>query len=126
MNQWNDAVGISCEGIVKVDLLLVSDTSLTPDSNLPKSKGNYLYTLPQTQNRSLLYFPASELSTDPATRFADLFLTRPRWSSDDITPFLVDLAISKKDRDKLLLKYARAIKNGDAGTFYTARVQYTG
>ena len=76
-------------------------------------------------DRPLTYFPASALPVDPVARFADLFLVRPRWKEDEILPFLNDIAIDKKDRDKLLLKYCRA--TAEAGSvWYTARVQYNG
>lgn len=70
----------------------------------------------------LLYFPASALPTDPASRFADLFLTRARWKADEITPFLVDIVVDNKDRDKLLLKYARTITDAE-GVWYTTRAK---
>jgi sister chromatid cohesion protein DCC1 len=74
---------------------------------------------------TLSYFPASSLPVDPAARFADLFLTRSRWSGDDIAPFLAEIAINSKERDRLLLKYARATTNAQ-GICYTARAQYNG
>jgi len=72
----------------------------------------------------LNYYPASALPVEPAARFADLFLTRPRWRADDIAPFLADIAINSKERDKLLLKYARTTTDSQ-GVWYTARAQYT-
>jgi sister chromatid cohesion protein DCC1 len=62
---------------------------------------------------------------EPAARFADLFLTRKKWKAEEIAPFLADIALNAKDRDKLLLKYARAITD-KTGIWYTARAQYNG
>lgn len=72
--------------------------------------------------QELVYFPASSLPADPAARFADLFLTRTRWKADEITPFLADIVVDNKDRDRLLLKYARAVTDSE-GVWYTARVK---
>lgn len=71
----------------------------------------------------LKYFPASALPIEPAARFSDLFLTRDRWKADDLTPFLADIAVDSKERDKLLLKHARALTDAE-GVWYTARVKY--
>jgi sister chromatid cohesion protein DCC1 len=68
----------------------------------------------------LTYFPSFELPLDPLARFSDLFLTQSRWRAEEIGPFLDDIAIDRKERDKLLLKYARAVATPD-GTYYTAR-----
>lgn len=70
----------------------------------------------------LVYFPASGLPVDPASRFADLFLTRSRWKADEIAPFLIDIVVDNKERDKLLLKFARAVTDTD-GVWYTARAK---
>lgn len=62
---------------------------------------------------------------DPAPRFADLFVTRSRWRGEEIAPFLSDIAVDSKERDKLLLKFARATTDPQ-GVWYTARAQYNG
>ena len=78
-----------------------------------------------TDKDTLSYFPASDLPTEAAARFSDLFLTRPRWKVDEISPFLSEIAVDSKERDKLLLKYCRAVN--EAGViWYTARAQYNG
>jgi sister chromatid cohesion protein DCC1 len=87
------------------------------------NQGNYLCSpSPVTSSMMLSYFPCAELPTDPATRFADLFLTRARWKAEDIVPYLSDIAVDAKDLDKLLLKYARALTDKD-GLCYTARAR---
>jgi sister chromatid cohesion protein DCC1 len=55
-------------------------------------------------------------------RFTDLFLTRERWKAEDIAPYLSDIAVDRKDLDKLLLKYARALTDKD-GLWYSARAR---
>lgn len=75
------------------------------------------------EKQHLRYFPSAELPVEPAARFGDLFLTRSRWKGEDIAPFLVDIALNSKERDKLLLKYARAITDS-TGIWYTAIAQY--
>lgn len=86
-------------------------------------QGNYIETdVPNRSAINLKYFPASSLPVDPVARFAELFLTCPRWSADDIAPFLIDIAVNSKERDKLLLKYCRAVSNAQ-GVMYTARAR---
>ncbi|KAF8917995.1 sister chromatid cohesion protein Dcc1 [Mucidula mucida] len=111
VSSWKSAVGDTFEASVSLDLLA----------------GNYLSssTLNDDVINALKYFPSYELPIEPTRRFADLFLTRSRWKSDDIAPFLSDIAVDSKERDKLLLKYARAITDPQ-GIWYTARVQYNG
>lgn len=90
---------------------------------LTACQGNYLRHPSDVSGASLSYLAAPTLPTDPAARFAELFLTRSRWKSDEIEPFLSDIAVNSKERDKLLLKYARAMTTPE-GTWYTARVGY--
>ena len=73
----------------------------------------------------LVYFPSSALPSEPAARFTDLFLTRQRWKAEEIAPFLSDIVLDHKERDKLLLKYARAVTDSE-GVWYTARAKYNG
>lgn len=88
------------------------------------AKGNFIVSN-QLGSSLLTYFPASALPAEPAARFADLFLARPRWTGDDISPFLADIAVNTKERDKLLLKYCRTVT--DSGSiWYMARTQYSG
>lgn len=95
---------------------------------VPTNQGNYLTTqslLTDPPTIELNYFPSSALPTDPVARFGDLFLTRQRWKADEISPFLEDIVVNNKERDKLLLKYARAVTDKD-GVWYTARAMYNG
>jgi sister chromatid cohesion protein DCC1 len=88
-----------------------------------RSKGNYLASASDAE--LLSYFPASALSIDAAPRFADLFLTRSKWKAEEISPFLTDIAIDSKERDKLLLKFARTTTDAQ-GVWYTTRAQFNG
>jgi sister chromatid cohesion protein DCC1 len=86
--------------------------------------GDYLRNLSSTGGEATLtYFPSSALPVDPAARFVELFLTRQRWKHEDIEHFLLDIAVNSKERDKLLLKHARALTDAE-GVWYTARVSY--
>ncbi|OJA14423.1 hypothetical protein AZE42_06433 [Rhizopogon vesiculosus] len=106
--KWNNAVGDTFESSVKLSLL----------------SGNYLQNVSLTgEEVTLTYFPSSALPFDPAARFVELFLTRQRWKHEEIEPFLLDIAVNTKERDKLLLKHARALTD-TGGVWYTARVSY--
>ncbi|KAF8844679.1 hypothetical protein BDN67DRAFT_894275 [Paxillus ammoniavirescens] len=107
MTKWKNAVGDAFESVVSLQLL----------------SGNYLRNSNDFSGATINYFPSSSLPTEPAARFTELFLTRQRWKSDEIEPFLSDVAVGSKERDKLLLKYARATTTPE-GTWYTARVGY--
>lgn len=131
MEKWKTAVGDTF--VSKVDLKLLSVRTDTPTSsaasdnttNIPCSQGTYLSRPIELSNPpafELSYFPSSALPSDPAARFADLFLTRPRWKAEDIAPFLEDIVVDNKDRDRLLLKYARAITDKE-GVWYTTRTK---
>lgn len=128
MTKWNTAVGDTFASSVSLQLLTVSTTIFGLCSSgavhtFPTCQGNYLCdSSPFSSSTVLSYFPCAELPVDPAARFSDLFLTRPRWKSDDIVPYLCDIAVDRKDRDKLLLRYARALTDED-GLCYTARVR---
>ncbi|KAI0790829.1 sister chromatid cohesion protein Dcc1 [Abortiporus biennis] len=112
LTKWRTAVGDSFESVASLPLLSGNYLSFPSPISFPP--------IPV-----LAYFPASELPSDPAARFNDLFLTRPRWKADEISPFLLDICVNNKERDKLLLKFARAITDSE-GIWYTARAKYNG
>ncbi|KZV69547.1 hypothetical protein PENSPDRAFT_652296 [Peniophora sp. CONT] len=109
LESWRAAVGDVF--VTEVNMRLLAGNYLSAPAPLSIS--------PDTEPQ-LTYFPRSELPTEPSARFTDLFLTRVRWKATDIAPFLDDIAVDSKDRDKLLLKYARAVTESD-GLWYTAR-----
>lgn len=91
-------------------------------------KGEYLLTDPPPSTFAqacplLSYFPAHSLPAHPPTRFADLFLTRPRWRPDDMAPFLRGLYREgdSKARDKLIAKFVRVVKEKDGSWWYPRR-----
>ena len=57
---------------------------------------------------SVSYFPKADLPEDTASRFDFLFLTRDKWTKEDIEPYLDDLTTPKLDVGAILLKYARS------------------
>ncbi|EFI27719.1 hypothetical protein CC1G_00363 [Coprinopsis cinerea okayama7 len=110
LSQWKEVVGDTFAD--RVTLKLIAGNYLEHKSSLSGAE-------------SLQYFPSLALPPDPAARFADLFLTRAKWKGDEISAFLNDIAVNTKERDKLLLKYCRAITE-EGTVYYTARAQYSG
>ncbi|KAG1446173.1 hypothetical protein G6F46_000653 [Rhizopus delemar] len=76
----------------------------------------------QQKEQHIRYFPASELSTDAAKRFFTLFQAKERWTLEEITPFLMDLAPMEKERESLLFKFARISRVGNT-VYYTSRIK---
>jgi len=105
LTRWKSAVGDTFESHVSLSLLL----------------GNFL----SSASSDLTYFPASSLPIEPAARFGDLFLTRSRWKGEELAHFLTDIAVDNKERDRLLLKYTRAMTDA-TGVWYTARAKFSG
>ncbi|KAJ8086718.1 Ctf8p and Ctf18p associating protein [Marasmius tenuissimus] len=118
----NDPVAV--EKLTEEWQSMVGDT-FASEVSLELLAGNYLMNRIYDGLDMLTYFPASSLPIEPAPRFSDLFLTRSRWKGEDIAPFLSDIAVDSKERDKLLLKYARATTTPE-GVWYTSRTQYNG
>jgi sister chromatid cohesion protein DCC1 len=73
---------------------------------------------------SLQWFPRTDLPSDPLRRFNDLFLVRPKWKAEDMEPFLEDIAVDKKEREKFLLKFTRASTDDKGNRYYTARANH--
>jgi len=110
LKKWRSLVGDKFEDVVSLKLL----------------EGDYLESeLFGSDLTTLKYFPVSALPVDPTARFSDLFLTRSKWKGEEIAPFLADIAVNSKERDKLLLKYCRTVTEPQ-GVRYTARTQYNG
>lgn len=101
MTQWHSALGDSFEA----------------DADLALLKGNYI--CPEVMN--LKYFPSADLPATPQERFTDLFLTQHSWDAKDIAPFLEDIAVDSKERDKLLMKYARRTVDKNGTVKYSAK-----
>lgn len=126
--EWRAAVGDTfAEGVV-LGLLSVRVSVVSICIADRCFQGNYLSALAPSNDAPtsmLTYFPASALPVEPAARFGELFLTRARWRQDEIAPFLADVAVGAKERDRLLLKHARATTDAE-GVWYTARATYNG
>ncbi|KAH8119272.1 sister chromatid cohesion protein Dcc1 [Phellopilus nigrolimitatus] len=106
LTKWRTVVGDSFENRVDLSLLL----------------GNFITSRQSSSSKpTLTYFPSSELPVLPAERFSDLFLLQTRWRAADIAPFLSDIAIDNKERDKLLMKYARSTTDKEGVVWYTTR-----
>ncbi|GAA5954649.1 hypothetical protein JCM3765_003842 [Sporobolomyces pararoseus] len=74
---------------------------------------------------TIQYLPSSSLSSDPATRFSELFSLKSRWPEAEMGLFIDDLtAGDKKKRDALVLKFVRKVKEKDE-TFWTPRNLWT-
>ena len=134
LGQWRKAVGDTFEDTVALPLLSVSFLAFLSvylfdahaETAIPQ--GNYLTSIDALADPAtplLTYFPASALPVDAGARFAELFLARPRWRGEEVAPFLGDISVDAKERDKLLLKHARAVTDSD-GIWYTARAKYGG
>lgn len=128
LEKWKTTVGDTFQDVVDMKLLSVRSSPSAILCLTRTWQGFYLsnvspYTDPPI--RLLTYFPVSSLPPDPSARFTDLFLTRARWKAEDIAPFLADIVMDHKERDKMLMKYARAMTD-DGGVWYTARAKYTG
>lgn len=76
----------------------------------------------QITEKYIYYFPVNQLSTEPPQRFAALFSEKPLWSLEEIEAFLDDLAPTKKEKETLLLKFARAHRNQNT-TLYGSRIK---
>jgi len=109
ISKWEKKVGDSFAS--EVSMTLLDDYLLRP---LPGSK-------------TVTYFPHTALPTAPAARFADLFLARPRWLTQELEPFLRGLpgGESKTVRDALLVKFARRSEGDDGTVWWSARANYT-
>ena len=69
-----------------------------------------------------MHYPASALSRDAATRFAQLFATRARWLAPDLEPFLADVRAPGQSVQQLLLKHCRANQGAPGAPLeYSAR-----
>lgn len=76
----------------------------------------------QKEEKYIQYFSVNELPTDPAQRFSALFAEKRLWRSDEIEPFISDLAPTQKAMDSLLLKFARAHRENKT-VLYGSRIK---
>lgn len=126
VESWREAMGEQYAAQCDLSLLQVSRTIRARfDESLygAQPQGTYLLNPSRTTATSstLTYFPISSLPLDPASRFSELFSVRQKWRTDEIAPFLQDLAIDGKKRDALTLKFVRKVKGDDGVNYYTSR-----
>lgn len=57
---------------------------------------------------NIQYFSVDSLSQNPSERFDSLFEVRPKWSREDIEPYIIDLCLEGQSVSSLLTKYARS------------------
>lgn len=71
---------------------------------------------------TITFLPSARLSSEPATRFDELFSLLPRWKDTEMVLFLDDLVGGdKKKRDAMVLKFVRKVKEPDGSTAWTSR-----
>ncbi|CAD6891330.1 unnamed protein product [Tilletia controversa] len=110
LSEWKKAVGELFEDHAQIALLrgysLLHPSALpvalfpppgtvasAPSLHSNSASAGALTATPELVNpTSIQYYPASLLPSEPAQRFAELFLTRPHWTQDELLPFLEDLA----------------------------------
>ncbi|KAG4303765.1 hypothetical protein PORY_002834 [Pneumocystis oryctolagi] len=108
--QW---IGIqllsTCKGgSIPLDEFIYNWKSTVPSpfvmyTELSLLQGEYLL----TESSILRYFPADALSIDPAMRFQELFLAKPKWNLPDILPFIRGIASDETKIDAMLRKFTR-------------------
>ncbi|KAK2721208.1 sister chromatid cohesion protein DCC1-like [Artemia franciscana] len=68
---------------------------------------------PESQPPVIRFFPEYDLPEDVPQRFMALFAMKPKWTLEEITPYLIRLVSSSKDVNALLTKHSRAsVVNG--------------
>jgi len=80
---------------------------------------------------TIRYFPQDLLAHDPGPRFKQLFSVRPKWTMEELAPFIAPLAGSKggggapavpgKTMDELLLAFTRVTYLPAGGKLFSAR-----
>ncbi|CAH3173248.1 unnamed protein product [Porites lobata] len=67
------------------------------------------------------HFPASELSDDPALRFMKLFKVQPKWTLEEIEPYIRNLVAPGQSLNALLMKFARSSKDATGVKVYNSK-----
>ncbi|KZW00287.1 hypothetical protein EXIGLDRAFT_667661 [Exidia glandulosa HHB12029] len=121
MAKWADAVGEAFAASLDLQLLegnyVQSHIFARSDESQDGAHG-------MAKRLQLTYLPSASLPMDPGLRFNDLFLVKPKWRADELVPFLKDIAIDAKARDKLFLKWCRATTDADGAVWYTVRAKH--
>ncbi|RHZ51066.1 hypothetical protein Glove_485g3 [Diversispora epigaea] len=104
LNDWNKHFTIE----YPISFELINDNAIILENN----KENNLSVISNEQDKIIKYYPISRLSSDPKSRFEQLFRSRSFWRDDYIKPFLVDFCLDFNDKfslrkyNELILKYA--------------------
>lgn len=118
------------EGSTK--LLTLDEFMLGWRSMMPHKTDESVFQLASLRGRAVLEtrganlvvkkFRAEDLSADVKTRFKELFQQAPRWSKEDLVPYLHDLVSPSCTADQLLLKHTRLVRQpGSDVKTYCAR-----
>lgn len=128
IEKWRDAVGDAFEDLVDVSLLRVRKHCIRADCQVFNPRQGYCLThvmeTASAMTSSLQWFPRTDLPSDSLSRFNDLFLVRPKWKAEDMEPFLEDIAVDKKEREKFLMKFTRTSTDDKGKKYYTARANH--
>lgn len=128
IEKWRDAVGDAFGDLVDVSLLRVRKHYVWAGCQILNPRQGYCLThvveTASATTSSLQWFPRTDLPSDPLSRFNDLFLVRPKWKAEDMGPFLEDITVDKKEREKFLLKFTRASTDDKGNKYYTARANH--
>jgi len=73
-----------------------------------------------SKNNMIKYFPLTNLPGSDDQRFESLFSFKPKWSHQEILPYIKDLFIPGSSIDQLLTKYTR-ISSSLGETFYSSK-----
>ncbi|XP_015757732.1 PREDICTED: sister chromatid cohesion protein DCC1-like [Acropora digitifera] len=67
------------------------------------------------------HFPASDLPDDPVHRFMKLFKVQPKWTFNEIQPYIQDLAAPGQSLNALLMKFARSSTDATGVKVYNSK-----
>ncbi|XP_029199227.2 sister chromatid cohesion protein DCC1-like [Acropora millepora] len=67
------------------------------------------------------HFSASDLPDDPVLRFMKLFKVQPKWTFNEIQPYIQDLAAPGQSLNALLMKFARSSTDATGVKVYNSK-----
>ena len=127
VDEWRRLCG-GFRKLARLELLAVSAIQVSvciahmhpTDAALIASQGTCIHGT--SQPPTITFLPFTRLSSDPATRFDELFSLLARWKDTEMVLFLDDLVGGdKKKRDALVLKFVRKVKEPNGTTVWTSR-----
>ncbi|XP_043473038.1 sister chromatid cohesion protein DCC1 [Leptopilina heterotoma] len=96
----------------------------TPDGM--KSEEKYLYGIAivkwnrEKNRKEIISYPESNLPDNIEKRIEELFKVKEKWTIDEISPYIINLATEKLNVNALLTKYAR-LSNKNGVRFYSSK-----